>query len=615
MIESHELRKRILELEALEVHHKRAEEALRNSENRYRFLVDNTKEIVLIVNKRGKIIFVNKNTLINYGYSKEELIGKSITHFLTRDCIKKVLYALIQEFLGHSQPEIEVRAKTKAGEIRYLRIAEGSVPIYDNERLTGVMVSASDITEHKKAEEALRKNEKLFKELWDNAPVAYHTLDTKGIITRVNQTEAKMLGYTKEEMIGKSILEFILPEQRTEAQRRFQQKIIGHSIPGAENRIYVRKDGSKIHVDINDVVEKDRDGKAISVRTTMVDVTERKRAEEALRESEKRYRNLFDNVPVGLYRTTPAGECLDANPALVQMLGYLARESLLTINVSSDYLNPEDRERWETVMEKNGVVEDFEIQVRRRDGKIIWVKDSARAIMDKEGCVLCYEGAWVDFTGRKKAEEELSYTIEILRKNMGATIQAISRLVEMRDPYTAGHQRRVADLARAIAKEMGLLQEQVDGIRMAGLIHDIGKVSVPAEILSKPGRLGEIEFNMIKIHSQYGYEILKPVEFPQPIAQAILQHHERIDGSGYPLGLSDKEILIEAKILAVADVVEAIISHRPYRPAHSLNQALEEIPKNSGVLYDPKVIETCLSLFVEKGFKFREEKNPTISPN
>lgn len=120
---------------------------------------------------------------------------------------------------------------------------------------------------------------------------------------------------------------------------------------------------------------------------------------------------------------------------------------------------------------------------------------------------------------------------------------------------------------------------------------------------------------MIKIHSQYGYEILKPVEFPQPIAQAILQHHERIDGSGYPLGLSDKEILIEAKILAVADVVEAMISHRPYRPAHSLNQALEEISKNSGVLYDPKVVETCLSLFVEKGFKFREEKNPTISPN
>jgi len=860
------LRQKIIELEAVEVQRKRAKEALRESENRYAFLVDNSKEIILILSKRGKIIFANKSTLTNYGYSKEELIGKSITHFLTRDCLRKVRYALGQAFLGHPQPEFEVRAKTKSGEIRYLKVAEGSAPIFENGRLAGVTVSASDITEHKKAEEALLENERLFKELWDNAPVAYHTLDTKGIVTRVNQTEAKMLGYAKEEMVGKSIFEFILPEQRTAARKRYQLKMLGQSVPKAEARIYVKKDGARIYVDIDDVAERNSDGKIIGVRTTMVDITgrkrkeqeiknseelfrisfeyapdayylndlkgkfidgnraaeevigykreeligksflklhmlpedqipkavsilaknvqgrgtgpdelvlqrrdgskvsleirtypvkvkgrtvvlgiardvterkmaeellresegkfrnlaeqspnmifinkqgrvvyanekceeitgygreeiyspefdflrliapeskekiktnfgnhmegkevpplentlltkkgkrieailatklinyggekailgivtditERKRAEKALLESEERYRNLFDHVPVGLYRTTPGGKTLDANPALLRMLGYPDRESMLEANTAADYGNPEDRERWKTALEKTGVLEDFESQLRRQDGRIIWVKDGARAIKNKEGRVLYYEGALVDFTERKKAEVELNYTLEMLRKSLGATIQAISTLVEMRDPYTAGHQRRVADLGRAIAKEMGLSREQVDGIRMAGLIHDIGKISIPAEILSKPGQLTETEFNMLKIHPQSGYEILKQVEFPGPVAQVILQHHERIDGSGYPLGLKDNEILMEAKILAVADVVEAMISHRPYRPARSLDQTLEEISKNSGVLYDPKVVEACLNLFVEKGFTFREGEKATISPN
>jgi len=198
--------------------------------------------------------------------------------------------------------------------------------------------------------------------------------------------------------------------------------------------------------------------------------------------------------------------------------------------------------------------------------------------------------------------------MEMLRKAMGGTIQAISRIIEMRDPYTSGHQRRVADLARAIATEMGLPKDKIDGIRMAALIHDIGKISVPAEILSKPGRLNKMESKMIKSHPKTGYEILKRVEFPWPIAQIILQHHERIDGSGYPSGLQDKEILIEAKIIGVADIIEAMSSHRPYRPALGIDKALEEISKNRGVLYDPKVVDACLKLFMEKGFKFEQEE-------
>jgi putative two-component system response regulator len=184
------------------------------------------------------------------------------------------------------------------------------------------------------------------------------------------------------------------------------------------------------------------------------------------------------------------------------------------------------------------------------------------------------------------------------------TVNVLASMVEMRDPYTAGHQRRVTLLSCAIAEELGFTEEQFDGLRLAGMIHDIGKITIPVEILNKPGRISEIEFNIIKTHPQAGYKLLKEIEFPWPIAQIVLQHHERLDGSGYPQGLKNGGIMLEAKILAVADVVEAMASHRPYRPALGIEVALEEITKSSGILYDPEVVDICQRLFTEKGFTF-----------
>ena len=162
----------------------------------------------------------------------------------------------------------------------------------------------------------------------------------------------------------------------------------------------------------------------------------------------------------------------------------------------------------------------------------------------------------------------------------------------------------MAELARSISQEMGLPKDQIEGVRMAGTVHDLGKISVPAEILSKPTKLSSLEFSLIKVHPQTSYDILKDIEFPWPIARIVLQHHERINGSGYPQGLKGEEILLESRILAVADVVEAIASHRPYRPAHGIDTALEEIEKNRGLFYDPDVVDACLQLFRTKGYKF-----------
>ena len=207
---------------------------------------------------------------------------------------------------------------------------------------------------------------------------------------------------------------------------------------------------------------------------------------------------------------------------------------------------------------------------------------------------------------KSKAEDEREAAYRALDKALTDSIAAMSKIVEIRDPYTAGHQTRVADLSVAIARELKLPEERVKYIRIAALIHDIGKIYIPSDILSKPGKLRDMEWQLIKIHAQGSYDILKTIEFPWPIAQIAWQHHERLDGSGYPQGLDGDHILLEAKILAVADVVEAMSSYRPYRPALGIEKALDEISRNRGVLYDPNIVDACLKLFYENSFKFED---------
>ncbi|HUW23220.1 MAG TPA: HD-GYP domain-containing protein [bacterium] len=208
-----------------------------------------------------------------------------------------------------------------------------------------------------------------------------------------------------------------------------------------------------------------------------------------------------------------------------------------------------------------------------------------------------------EFIDGKKSTAQLQQTYQRTKRSMDATIDTMSKIVEAKDPYTAGHQQRVSQLATAIAKELNFSKEKIEGIRIASLIHDIGKIGLPTEILSKPTKLNDIEFNLIKGHSKIGYDILKSIDFSYPVAQIILQHHERLNGSGYPQGLKSEDILLEAKIIGVADVVEAMSSHRPYRPALGIDKALKEIFQNKGILYGPEVVDACLRLFKKKGFK------------
>lgn len=232
------------------------------------------------------------------------------------------------------------------------------------------------------------------------------------------------------------------------------------------------------------------------------------------------------------------------------------------------------------------------------DHRISPIKDEAGQIT---GVVLTF----TNITVQKNTEKELRKSLERLRKAMDGTVQAMAFTIETRDPYTAGHQRRVTKLACAVGEKMNLSEDIIEGVRMAGDLHDIGKIYVPAEILSKPTRLSMAEYDIIKTHPRVGYDILRTIEFPWPIADIVLQHHERIDGSGYPEGLKGENILLEARILAVADVIEAMASHRPYRPALSIEAAIDEISENKGKLYDPDVVDACLEIF-EEDFSFED---------
>jgi len=367
------------------------------------------------------------------------------------------------------------------------------------------------------------------------------------------------------------------------------------------------KAGELLDVFLRAYAIKDDTERILGLVGVHTDITERKQAEEAFKESEQRFMDVLYSSPDAVL-LIDGEQFVDCNEATARMLGYADRNEFLKTHPSelSPPTQPDGRNSFEKANEMMRAAlergfHQFEWEHRRASGEDFPVEVSLTSIvLHGKNVIHCM---WRDLTERKRAEEKLKDTLESLRRSFGATIQVMVSAVEARDPYTSGHQIRSADLARAIATEMGLPQEKIDGIRMAGSIHDIGKLSIPAEILSKPTKLTDIEFSLIKEHSRKGYDMLKDVESPWPLADIVCQHHERMNGSGYPRNLKGDEILMEARIMAVADVVESMASHRPYRPALGIEAALKEIEKNRGTLYDVGAADACLRLFREKGFQ------------
>jgi PAS domain S-box-containing protein/putative nucleotidyltransferase with HDIG domain len=452
----------------------------------------------------------------------------------------------------------------------------------------------------------LKDTEREYEHLFANVLDGLLVFDVETMkVVLANQAAAAISGFgSPEELEMVDVTRHISDGDRTRLLSLLAFARREEQSPVVEDARIVTRDGREVWVDV--VCKKiDYQGRPAAL-IALREVTDRKRAEEELLASQEKNRVLIENANEAI--VVIQDELLKfANPRTEELFG-CAAEDLVSRPVR-EVIHPDDRH---TVMEQHfrrlrgdGVPNVHEFRIVDKTGRTKWVElNGVMLAWEDRPADLCFLR---DITQRKLADERLQESYQKLQDTLDGVIQAMALTVETRDRHTAGHQRRVTELAYAIATEIGLSKERSRAVSIAGMLHDLGKITIPTEILSKPGRLTEMEFAIVKTHPKAGYDILKNIEFPWPVAEIVVQHHERLDGSGYPSGLKGDQSALEARILAVADVVEAMASHRPYRPALGVDRALNEISGNKGRLYDSDVVEACLTVFNSRAFRFADQ--------
>ncbi len=615
---------------------RKAEESVRDSEEKYRILLEESPDPIFSFTQEGQYKYVNRAFSQGVGKPVQDIIGKTIWDVFPKEEADKRFLVLSEVFRTGKEKTFEVRVPRLDRDQFYLTTV---TPVKDaTGKVLSAICSSKNITDYKQAEMELRESEERYHAMMEQAADAVFLHDETGQILDVNRKACQTLGYSKEELLSRSIAD--IDPEAIQAQKN---ELWGNVLAGEhftfESR-HKRKDGSYIPVEVT--MGSLRLPLGVAIVGLVRDITDRKKTEEMLQARmrlmefanshnlEVILQKTLDEIgtltgsPIGFYHFVEADQktlSLQAwSTRTVQEFctapGKGLHYSIDKAGVWVDCVHqrrPVIHNDYESLPHRKGMPEGHASVTRElvvpilRNGLIVAVlgignKPSDYDEKDVEIVSYLADVTW-EIVLRKRLEMERLESVEKLRKGLGATVQAISMAVEVRDPYTAGHQKRVADLARTIAMEMGLSVDQIEGLRMASVIHDIGKLSIPSEILSKPSKLTQVEYLLLQQHAQAGHEILKDVEFPWPVARIILQHHERLDGSGYPNGLQGDEILLEARILSVADVVEAMATHRPYRPSLGIGPALEEISLNRGALYDPRVVEVCLRLFREREYR------------
>ena len=536
-----------------------------------------------------------------WGYKPQDFIGKPVTDLgkiLTPESLQQAIIDTDLILKGNTISATIYQFIARDGTIRYGEVS-GS-PIISNGQIIAIISVARDITDRKLTEDALRESEEKFRKILEDMEDVYFEVDITGMITFVNPSSCKKSGYTKEELLGMSFKQISVPDGIGQVMKYFGEIFQ----TGQTGKPFIwnlkKKNGEEGFFEVVASLIRDNQGNPRGFKGIGRDITERRKAEEALQRESNFSRAALDSLTALFYMYDDQGRFIRWNEYFTAVTGYsgeeLARMTPLDVVVESERVSL--KKTMEKVLSTKHVSAELSILCKDGSVKPHFLTGNLIEFENKQ----CVIGMGIDITERIKTETKLQQTLESLRKAVGTTIQVLVSAVEARDPYTAGHQSRVAHLACAIASEMGLAQDKIEGIRLAGSIHDIGKLSVPAEILTRPSKLTNIEFSMIKEHAQNGYEMLKHVESSWPLAEIVYQHHERINGSGYPRNLKGDEIIIEARIMAVADVVEAMASHRPYRPSLGLDAALEEIEKNRGILYEEAIAMACLKLFREKRY-------------
>ncbi len=532
-----------------------------------------------------------------------------------------------------------------------------------NPVISGIIVNSRDITKRKEVERALRENERRLESLMANLPgMAYRCAnDAEWTMEFASEGCQALTGYAPSDIVGSvkvSYGELIVPEDRAAAWDTVQKAIakkqpygLTYQIRTANGELrWVREQGAGVFA---------ADGKVAALEGFIADITAYRRAQDRIVKVNRLYitlsginkvvvhaqnrSELFKDVCrvstdegqfaiawIGLIDspgssvTCAASSKLstDDEALIVESIGNLDQGRSRTATAVSEnrvvytnsYVAQIATTQWHTEAVKRGVLGSATVPITA-DGRSVGVfklyvsepeffDDEQIALLEEMGKTLSFAlESFNEEAMRKEVEERLLTSQKKLMSTLSGTIEAIALTVEMRDMFTAGHQKHATELAVAIAGELGLPADQIEGIRVGASIFDIGKIAIPAEILNRPGRLREQEYALVKSHPQVGYDIVKNIDFPWPVAQMILHHHERLDGSGYPDGLKGEAILLEARIIGIADAVEAMCSHRPYRSALGVDAALAEIIGQRGKLYDPAAVDACVRLFREKGFR------------
>ncbi|ATX83104.1 PAS domain S-box-containing protein/HDIG domain-containing protein [Mariprofundus ferrinatatus] len=470
---------------------------------------------------------------------------------------------------------------------------------------------AKEVKAREEAEKELQQNEHKYRSIFESSRDTFMLLDQNGFLD-CNDSTLHMFGCANRgEFLGHHPMEFspAVQSDGTPSPEAANRHIETALINGYEmfDWTYQRKSGEIFPAEVllTRLTLDDKQLLMASVR----DISERKRSEAKLHESEKQIRLLLDSAAEAIYGVDVDGNCTMLNKACLSMLGYDSESELLQKNMHKRIhhshadgtpLSEEHCRVYQAYRQGEAAHVDDEV-FWRKDGSSFPISYWVHPIYSDES-VIGAVVTFLDITEQVSSRSALKQSREQLQSALEGTIAAVSNAVGARDPYTSGHQQRVAELAKAIAREMGLDEARVKGVFLSATIHDIGKIQLPADILSRPGKLTNAEYQLIKEHSEAGYSILKGISFSWPVAEVAHQHHERMDGSGYPQGLKGDEICLEAKIVAVADVVEAMSSHRPYRPALGIDAALDEIRTHRGSAFDPEVVDACLKLFEEKRF-------------
>jgi len=600
---------------------------LSTREEEYRTLVENANEAVFVA-QEGMLKFTNPKTLAITGYTEEQLLSMPFPELIHPEDRQMVIERFESRLAGIDEPSAyEFRILDGDGETKWVEIRP---VLIDWEGRPATLNLATDVTERRRAESALRESEEFLGSVFDAIRAGISVLDADLNVVRTNRWMEET--YAEQGPLAGQKCYRVYQQRETPCSWCPTMRTFETGEPQEEIVPYPSAADPSGWIELSTFPIKDEQGQVQRVIEFVKDITERRRAAEALVESESRYRMLFEDSPISLWQEDHSGvkayldeiraegvvdlarhleehpelidDCVDrirvvdVNAATLEMHGASTKAELVASlgEVLTDRSRRDFADQilaiWEGRASFEGTTVDRTIGGEEKHVVIRWSVPPGH-----EGA---YDRVFVsksDITATVLAERAF-------REALDGTIEAIGLTTEMRDPYTAGHQRRVTALAVAIAHELELEETVVEGIRAAGLMHDIGKMAVPAEILSKPSELNEAEMSLMRSHSQVAYDIIRRATFPWPLEVIVLQHHERIDGSGYPHGIAGDEICLEARILAVADTVEAMASHRPYRPALGIEKALEEIETGKGTRFDPNAVDACLRLFRDGSFAF-----------